>query len=115
MQRNLDKALAKLPVYQGTVTRSLDFDYEDELQEFLENLKIGEYYQDPAYQSASPVVYNETAKVQIKVINSKSGKDLRVINSREQEVLFARNTHFKIIDMYVKDSIRFLEMIEDDE
>lgn len=95
---SLDSALKKMPRYSGTAQRSLTFYSEEELQAFLVEHEINTVVSYPAYTSmtASEEVYNPHGQVQIFVIQSSQGRDIRRYNSDEQEVLYFRNSRFKV-------------------
>ena len=93
--KNLDSALDKLPSYQGTVYRSVsDMGIED-VDAFVNAHHVGGVFSSPAYVSSGTVVYDESFPIQY-VIQSNNGKDLRVYNPDESEILFGRNTGFRI-------------------
>lgn len=97
--KTLDRALEKMPVYEGEVTRSLTFQLQgkEALREFLKEHKINEIVSYPAYTSTTVGdTYNSNGEVQIKII-SKTGRDIRRFNEGEQEILFERNKRFKVI------------------
>ena len=97
--KTLDRALDKMPVYEGEVTRSLTFQLQgkEALREFLKEHKINEIVSYPAYTSTTVGgTYNFNGEVQIKII-SKTGRDIRRFNEGEQEILFERNKKFKIV------------------
>lgn len=104
---NLDKALSKMPSYDGVVTRSVSISSED-IEYFLKDYKEGEIVEHKAYTSTTKgEIYNPEARVQM-VIKSKRGKDISAFNEAEQEVLFSRNSEFNVVkidksdDFYVK-------------
>lgn len=111
MINNLDKALEKMPNYEGNVTRSIMLD-EDRLKEFLENHKVGNNVTYKAYTSATTGIrYNDKSNVEL-YIKSKSGKDIRKFNKEEQEILFKRNTKFQIINSKIINNIYHIFMEE---
>ena len=78
----LDRALEKMPVYEGEVTRSLSFQLQgkEALQEFLDSYKTGDIKTYKAYTSTTVGdTYNSNGEVQIKII-SKTGRDIRKFN-----------------------------------
>ena len=81
----LDSVLVKLPNYQGTLQRSLDFYDEEVLQAFLKQHDQGVKVQYPAYTSmtAGTEIYNPNGQVQIFVLQSKLGRDIRSFNDGE--------------------------------
>lgn len=90
---NLDNAIDKLFVYDGLVTRSLELD-NTELENFLNIHKIGEYVEYKAYTSTTKGErYNESSNIEL-YINSRTGRNLDKYNSKEQEILFKRNSKF---------------------
>lgn len=92
---DIDQALLKLPVYQGTVYRSLRSEEMVDVEAFWEKYTAGEIVTEPAYTSTSTEVYDETADIQM-VIQSKRGCDMRKYNPLEQEILFKRGTVFVV-------------------
>lgn len=111
----LDEALDNLPTYHGSVSRSLDFD-DDQLREFISKVHVGGWFSDSAYQSFtnSSKPYNGNGRILIKIKDSKTGIDLRKINKAEQEILFKRNTKFKITNLYTDNGVGVMEVIEVD-
>lgn len=106
--QTLDSALSKLPDYKGVVLRGSNLPVAVE-KDYVE----GNIVSDLAYMSTSKTIkYN--GKYQFK-IHSQSGKYVDAIshNKGEEEVLFARNTKFKILKVEAKsDQEVHVEMIE---
>ena len=101
----LDTALTKMPVYSSSVPLQRDyfFNDDDKKQSFVEQMDNG-WFEDPAYISTSKIHYGEgQEQVHVIIKNSKTGRDISEFNSSEQEVLFPRNTQFKVEDFYVND------------
>ena len=95
LSNNLDSALNKLPTYNGLVTRSLEFS-QDELQKFIDIHRADNIVEYKAYSSTTRGGrYNELSNVEL-YINSKAGINLEIYNKKEQEVLFKRNSLFKV-------------------
>ncbi len=92
---DLDAALEKMPIYQGTVYRSLSAFGIGDPDAFLISYSPGERKGFPAYTSAGTFVYDEGFPIQY-VIQSKTGRDLRSYNPGEMEILFARGTKFRV-------------------
>lgn len=90
---DIDQALLKLPMYQGTVYRSVWSAKMVDVESFWQKYTPGEVVTEPAYTSASTEVYDKTADVQM-IIRSKRGRDMRKYNPLEQEILFRRGTIF---------------------
>lgn len=92
---DIDRALAKLPVYEGTVYRSLRSDAMPDMESFLRSHRPGSIVTYPAYTSSGTEVYDDGMDIQL-VIQSKRGRDMRKYNPTEQEVLFERGSTFVI-------------------
>ena len=110
----LDKALEKIPVYEGQVTRSLSFQLQgkEALEEFLKLYNIGNEIEYPAYTSATiGETYNPSGEVQLTII-SKTARNITTLNKGEQEVLFERNKKFKVVDRYDTSTIHYILMEE---
>lgn len=99
---NLDSALSKMPKYSNTVTRSVSINGED-IDYFLKDYKVGSVIIHKAYTSTTKGdIYNPDARVQM-VIKSKNGRDISIYNEEEQEILFARNSRFKVKNVDTSD------------
>ena len=95
----LDRALEKMPVYEGEVTRSLSFKLQgkEALKEFLNSHIVGKEITYSAYTSATiGEIYNPNGEVQLTII-SKTARDITSLNAGEQEILVKRNKRFKVI------------------
>lgn len=91
----LDAALDKMPEYAGTVYRSVsDFGIND-VDAFIKSYVVGRINIFDSYLSAAETVYDESFPIQY-VIQSKHGKDIRVYNQQEKEVLFKRSSSFLV-------------------
>lgn len=102
MIKNLDNALRKMPRYISSrpLQRDYFFMYDDDKIEFLREMDKP-WFEDSAYVSTSKIHYGEgTEQVHVIIINSRSGRDITKFNENEQEVLFPRNTRFRIVDSY---------------
>lgn len=111
MINNLDKALDKIPKYIGNTTRSIILN-KYELKEFLNQHKIGNKIRYKAYTSSTTGGrYNELSNIELH-IKSKNGRDIRKFNKEEQEILFKRNTIFKIEAIEKIDNIYYIFMEE---
>lgn len=98
----LDRALEKLPRYEGAVYRRMSFDMEGQeaLDAFLEEHAAGDIVPYEAYTSSSTDIggYPVSGELTVtQIISGKTGRDLDGIgNNFEREVLFPRNTRFYI-------------------
>ena len=109
----LDSALTKIPAYKGRVQRSVDLSGDD-LTKFLWQFGGKEYVPKEylAFSKATEA-YNDEAKVQLIIKNSTRGHELGAFNLSEGEVLYERNTKFKILDTYMDDKGKFFVELED--
>lgn len=99
---DLEKALNKMPNYEGIVTRSVWISNED-IDHFLKDYPIGEKIRHKSFLSTTAGdIYNPEARVQM-IIKSKTGKDIRKYNKEEQEILFNRNVDFLVEKIDVSD------------
>lgn len=93
---DLDQALLKLPTYQGTVYRSLTSSMMGDFEGFKKRYIPGAAVIETAFTSSSADgVYDESMDVQM-IIQSKHGRDMRIYNPLEQEVLFRRGSIFMV-------------------
>lgn len=105
----LDAALKKMPVYEGTVYRSItDFGIDD-INAFWANYIPGKTIRFPAYTSSGTEVYDDSFSIQY-VIQSKSGRDVRKFNPKEFEILFPRDSEFRIVK--VEEGTIYMEELE---
>ncbi len=101
----LDSVLDKTKSYKGTVNRSVNFMYEDDLNKFLLKHHKGYTVSYEQYlSSTTDSVYNDEAQVQIHIL-SKHGKDIRKYNQRENEILFKRDAKFYVKNIQKKDNV----------
>lgn len=97
---NLDKALSKLPKYNGDVSRSLFFASSVAADEFMADIKPNSVVQFPQYLSTTAgALYNPEAQVQFYILDAAFGADAREMNPGELEVLYGRNFPFKVVDV----------------
>lgn len=121
----IDSALKKLPSYEGTVTRTVDFHgYEDKLDDFLlrhSQGKIVQYdqYLSTSYEGFYGGEFGGKYKINM-IIHSKNGKKISMYarDPNEHELLFGRGSKFKIDRVFTKELIRgakptkYIEMTE---
>ena len=102
MVTDLDTALEKLPVHEGTVYRRLSFDMDGQevMAAFLAEHEANTAVRNAAYTSSSTDVegYPVSGELTVtQVISSKTGRNVAGIgNNNESEVMFPRNTRFYI-------------------
>ncbi|MCQ2509390.1 MAG: hypothetical protein MJ116_02860 [Lachnospiraceae bacterium] len=100
---DLDRELRNIKQYKGTLTRVVDFsgwlDEEERLSEFLEMHEIGGIVQYKQYLSTSKSLgHNDDSKVRIFIDSSTKGRDISAIGLSESEVLYERNSTFRVIN-----------------
>lgn len=110
---NLDKALQRVPKYNGYVNRSIEIKSQQQLNNILSIFnnkeKIGCW---ESFVSSSKGVYDSSMTLQLK-IKSINGRDLSLLNDEGGgEVLFERKTKFKYIDSYKKGGKIYVELEE---
>lgn len=112
---DLDLALRKFPIYEGYLNRSLSFPYNDELNEFINSLEVGREKTFTEYISATKKgIYDTSGQVQLFVLNSKEGRDISSYNQNENEVLYPRNSKFKVIKLtYFKEIDKYIVLLEE--
>lgn len=110
----LDRALTKLPKYEGTLSRSLYFNNQEEVNEFLSNINNKETITFEQYISTtkSEQLYNPDGQIQIYIQDSKNGRLLDEFDNGENEVLYERNSKFKIINVMEQDNIYYILLEE---
>lgn len=99
---NLDAALSKISKFNGNLIRTVDFsdskDEEDRIKEFVSEYVEGTIITIKQYWSTSKTEgYNDLAKIKIYIQNTKNGRDISSIGLNENEVLYERNSKFKVI------------------
>ena len=110
--KNLDSALDKIPKYEGIVNRSVFIENQEQLNRML-NVFNNKDMQGSwsSYISSSKEIYDDNDNLRF-IIKSKTGRDISMFNENEKEVLFKRNTRFKLIKVYSKDKKIFAELEE---
>lgn len=97
--RGIDKAIMKLPDYQGTVYRSVGTQRMPDIGKFEQEHIPGSIVTYHAYTSASLKVYDEAMEYQL-VIKSKHGKDMTKYNEAEKEIIFKRGSTFFVTERH---------------
>lgn len=94
--RNLERALDKLPKYEGVTYRSIDVSRIKDINAFWEKYQVGAWVEEKAYVSTSAKVYDDSFEIQM-IIKGRNGRDLRGYTDLEDEILYPRNTRFLIV------------------
>lgn len=101
---SLDNALNKLPNYNGFVTRSLDFSKE-ELTNFLNEHQLNKTVIYNSYTSTTcGERYNEKSQVELNIY-SQNGKNMIKYNQSEQEILYKRNSKFRVKEINIINNV----------
>ncbi|MEG0643261.1 MAG: ADP-ribosyltransferase [Clostridia bacterium] len=109
--KNLDSALEKCYNYNGLISRTLKIP-ENELEKYLNKNKIGDKVIYNEYLSFSNKAgYNNNANVII-YVNSSKGKDVIKYNPSESEIIYKRNSKFKVENMVRINGVYYMEWSE---
>ena len=102
----LDNALIKMPTYHDNKPLQRDYFFvnDEQKKDFISQMDNA-WFEDPAYISTSKLHYGEgEEQVHVIIESSNTGKDISEFNTNEQEVLFPRNTKFKVKKIYVNEN-----------
>lgn len=95
--KHLDSALDKLPKYKGNLLRTINLDGED-LTTFLNKHKKGRAIEYPSYTSTTSSNKEQMqGNINIKILGAKKGSDLRVFNPTQSEILYKRDSGFRVV------------------
>ena len=110
---DLMSALNKIKPHKGIVYRSIPLKGEA-LDNFLKKYKVGEIVTEAPFTSASVgQIYDDSWNVQLE-INSKTAKDTtELFRADEREVLFNRNSKFKVLEVNDTDKNNIKIKLED--
>lgn len=99
--------------YEGDLTRSVYFYDAQSFDNFLKEYEVGKILTIKQYLSTTKGdVYNPEAQVQLKILNSKNGINISAFNNSEDEVLYKRNSKFKVIRIYIENDVTYIELEE---
>ena len=115
--RNLDSALKKLPKYEGTLLREMDFsdfpDGDERAKAFFDSLELNKARAFDAYTSTTRASsYMANPKVKIYIQNAKNGRYLGAFYNGEKEVLYERGSAFIIKNKVEQDGVYYILMEE---
>lgn len=110
---NLDNALDKMPSYEGNLQRSLLFYSYEAMEEFINNHKVDNIVTyDEFLSTTKGETYNPDGQVQIYIQGAKNGKDISSINEKEDEILYKRNSSFKVENVVNQDGKYYILVVE---
>lgn len=110
---NLDDALSKIHTYDGTLTRSVFFYDQQSISNFIKEYGVDDIVTAKQYLSTTKgSTYNPDAQVQLIILNSKNGVNISAFNPDEDEVLYKRNSKFKVLRRYIKNNVIYIELEE---
>ncbi len=98
----LDEALKRVKKYNGTLIRCVDFstykNTEERVQSFMSDYTVGKTIKIKQYWSTSKEEgYLENPQIKIYIEDTKRERDISSIGLDENEVLYERNSEFKVI------------------
>lgn len=105
MLNGLDSALKKFPKYEGDLSRSLYFGNGQSVKEFVKIFESNDIvpFREFISTTSSRKLYNPDGEVQIFIYNSKQGRNLSGLNVKEAEVLYERNSEFRVVKIVNND------------
>ena len=107
---------SKTKNYRGHVIRVLDFQFDEDYNEFIKDYVPGGIIKYNSYISCSiKSDYNPDARVTIG-IDSRHGKDIRKVNPEEEEILYPRDSVFYVesVDDFFGKTIIYLKELENE-
>lgn len=111
--KNLDRALDKLPKYEGDLNRSLTFTSKERMKSFLNLFVLNEVINFSEYISTSKDIYDEDDHVRLIIKNTKNGVDLKGFNDNEVEVLYKRDSSFITVDGWIEEDGKIIIVLEE--
>lgn len=106
---NINKAIKKLPKYNGNIVRVLEI---NNTSSFLKDYKIGKPIKYKEFLSFSNKEgYNKNANVKIYTI-SKNGRDIRGYNKKENEIVYPLNSNFIVKNIVKHNGIIYIWLEE---
>lgn len=108
--RTLDSALSKMPRYQGTLIRTVDFSDWPNPQirsdEYAKGFNSDKTITIDQYWSTSKGEgYNKNANIKIYIQSAKNGRDISSIGLDEKEVLYERKSQFVVVSKIFRDGV----------
>lgn len=98
----MDSALSKIPRYSGDLVRTINFsawpDSAARVEKFISEyipekiIKISQYW-----STSNKNGYDDEAEILIYIENAKNGRDIRLVGLNENEILYERDSKFKVI------------------
>lgn len=112
--RNLDGILNRMPNYEGNLNRSVDITDPAKRKEFLQRHKTGGKitYKEFLSTTKGIMTYNPEADIQIYIENGRKGRDISSFNSSEKEILYERNSSFRVMNVVDIDGTTYILLKE---
>ena len=112
--RNLDGILNRMPTYEGNLNRSVDITDPAKRKEFLQRHKTGGKitYKEFLSTTKGIMTYNPEADIQIYIENGRKGRDISSFNSSEKEILYERNSSFRVMNVVDIDGTTYILLKE---
>ena len=86
---------------------------QQSINDFIEEYEVDEIVTAKQYLSTTKgSIYNPDAQVQLIILNSKNGINISAFNYEEDEVLYKRNSKFKVLRRYIKNNVIYIELEE---
>lgn len=98
--KDLDKALSKMPCVNNiTLTRDVTFPTNEQVDEYLSTLKVGDNITNDAYWSTTKSeTYQEVPDIRFVIKNAKKARDVTSLEDKdENEAIYERGSSFKIL------------------
>ena len=109
---SLDSALDKITKYQGNLLRVINLN-DAQLKDFLKTHSIGNIVTYQAYTSASSSSQPQMkGNVYLIIKGAKNGSDLRKFNPLQSEILYKRNSTFRVERTFSQNGTYFFELKE---
>ena len=110
---DFDAVLKKLPKFSGDLQRSLYFNSNDDVMEFLNDYTKGAMITYKEYISTTKgETYNPDGQVQIYIENAQKGVDISSYNKDEHEVLYDRGSSFEVVNVVNTDDKYYILLKE---
>jgi len=116
LTNHLDAALKKMPKYEGDLGRSLYFYNDTELNSFMNSHMLGSVVMYNEFISTTKGdVYNLDGQVQLYILDAENGRNISHFNEGEQEILYERESKFRVKNIEEINGTYHIQLEEYDE